>query len=180
MEMPRERSDETRGAIERLDTAAQWYGMLAGLFLLALGILAVVIEEPSYGTIGPLADQPDLLIWTVSGWTAVLWTAAGAIGVIASNRLDTARAYAVIVGGILAALAVWGFVDGNDVLGVFAAGTGTNVTHAVLGALGLAVGAAPRRVQRPHEQDEAASTGIPAPLRFESPGERRIGTSGRR
>ncbi|HET8757866.1 MAG TPA: hypothetical protein VFM58_17735, partial [Solirubrobacteraceae bacterium] len=51
-------------------------------------------------------------------------------------------------------LAVWGFVDGRDVAGVFVADTADNVTHAILAALALVVGMPPR--QRPTDGEHAA------------------------
>jgi hypothetical protein len=90
-----------------------------------------------------LAAQPAFLIWTVSGWTAVLWTAMGVLGLLSMARLDTARSYSLPAGVVFAALAVWGFIDGNDVAEILVAGTTTNVMHAILAGLGLVAGLLP-------------------------------------
>lgn len=136
---------------ERPDTPAQWYAAVAGVFLLALGILSLILEVSSFGTVGSVADQPQFLIWAVSGWTAILWIVMGAVGLMALPRLDAARSYALGAGVVFAVLAIWGFIDGNNVFRIFAADTTNNITHAILAALGLAVGMLPRGAQRPHE-----------------------------
>lgn len=163
------------GLLERPDTPAQWYALVAGLFLLALGILSLVLKGVSFGTVGPLSGQPEFLIWSVSGWATILWIVAGAVGLLAAGRLDTARDFAVCAGIVFAAAAIWGFIDGNDVVGLVPADTTNNVTHAVLGALGLLVAALPRSTQRPSEQVDPGARTAPAPRRFESSGRSTLG-----
>ncbi len=155
-----QRSAHQRGVFERPDTPAQTYAAVAGMFLLALGILSLIIEGVDFGTVGPVSGQPEFLIWSVSGWTTIFWIAMGAIGVISAVRLDTARSYAVFAGVVFAAVAIWGFIDGNDVVGLLTADTTNNITHAVLGGLGLIVAALPRDVQR---SDEPTATASAAP-----------------
>jgi hypothetical protein len=136
---------------ERPDTPAQTYSAIAGLFLVALGVLSLIFASVDFGTVGPIAAQPEFLIWSVSGWTAIFWIAMGCLGLLATPRLSSARTYALLSGIVFAVVAVWGFIDGNDVFELFAADTTNNVTHAVLGALGLTIGLLPSGVQRPDE-----------------------------
>jgi amino acid transporter len=142
---------QRRGLFERPDTPAQTYAAIVGAFLIAIGVLGLVLEDVSFGTVGPVASQPEFLIWSVSGWTTLFWIAMGAFGVLAAVRLDTARSYALFAGVLFAVVAVWGFIDGNDVVGLLTADTTNNVTHAVLGGLGLIVGSLPRSTQRASE-----------------------------
>jgi hypothetical protein len=135
-------------AIERPDTPAQTYAMLAGIFLAALGVLSLIFASVDFGTVGPAGSQPEFLIWSVSGWTSLFWIAMGGLGLLTAPRLDTARAYALAAGAVFAVAAVWGFIDGNDVVELLVADTTNNITHAILGALGLIVGMMPRDVQR--------------------------------
>jgi hypothetical protein len=134
---------------ERPSTPAQIYAGIAGMFLLALGVLSLIFESVGFGTVGPAAAQPEFLIWSVSGWTAVLWTAVGASGLLAMLRLSSARTFAMAAGVLFATVAVWGFVDGNDVAGLLVADVTNNVTHVVLAVVGLIAGLLPREAQRP-------------------------------
>ncbi len=156
---------QKRTLFERPDTPAQTYAALVGAFLFALGVLALVLKDVSFGTVGPVAGQPEFLIWSVSGWTTLFWIAMGAFGVLASVRLDTARSYALFAGVTFAVVALWGFIDGNDVVGLLTADTTNNVTHAVLGGLGLMVGSLPRSAQRASGTTDDA----PSPRRTTAP-----------
>ena len=119
---------------------AQAYAVIAGLFLVALGVLSLIFESVSFGSIGAAARQPQFLIWAVSGWTTILWIVMGGLGLISAGRLDSARTYALFAGIVFAVVCVWGFIDGNNVVNLIAADTTNNVTHGILAALGLLTG----------------------------------------
>ncbi len=112
-----DRTPDPRGPLERPDTPAQWYAIAAGTFLLVLGILSLALRGVSFDGIDVLSAQPEFPIWSVSGWGTVLWIAGGAIGLLASARLDAARDYAATAGVVFTVVAVWGFLDGGDVAG---------------------------------------------------------------
>lgn len=151
MHEPGEGSGARRAVLERPDTPAQTFAAGAGLFLTALGVLALIFADVGFGTIDSLADQPDFLIWTVSGWTTILWIAMGVLGLLSMARLDAARSYSLLAAVVFAAVAVWGFIDGSDVAEIIAADTTNNVMHAILAGLGLMVGMLPRTAQRSQE-----------------------------
>jgi hypothetical protein len=111
-------------------------------------VIALIFVGVDFGTVGPTAAQPEFLISSVSGWTAVFWIAMGGFGLLAASRLDAARSYTLVAGIVFAVAAAWGFIDGNDVVDLLVADTTNNITHAVLGALGLIVGLLPRNAQR--------------------------------
>lgn len=142
-----------RGVLEPPDTPAQTYALLVAIFLIALGVLSLIFEPVSFDGVGPVAAQPEFLIWSVSGWTTIFWLVVGGIGLFSATRLDSARSFALVAGIVMAVAAVWGFLDGNDVAGIIAADTTNNITHAVIGGLGLLVAALPRSTQRPGEGD---------------------------
>jgi hypothetical protein len=142
-----------RGVLEPPDTPAQSYAVIVGIFLIALGVLSLVIEPVNFDGVGPVAAQPEFLIWSVSGWTTIFWLVVGGIGLVSAARLDSARSFALGAGIVMAVAAVWGFIDGNDVAGIITADTTNNITHAVIGGLGLLVAALPRSTQRPAEGD---------------------------
>lgn len=134
-------------ALGRPRAPSRIYALTAGLLLLALGILTLATQPVGFGSAGALAEQPELLVWKVTGWSAAFWIGLGASGVLAALHLDSARDFALLGGLALATVATWGFVNGNDVLGLLAAGTAVNLTHAILGGLGLLVAALPRRAR---------------------------------
>jgi len=160
-------SGARHGVLERLDSPAQVFAATSGLLLAALGVLALVLDDVGFGTVGLPADQPELLVWRVSGWTAVFWIAMGVLGLGSMVRLDTARTYALLAGVVFAVVAVWGFIDGNDVAGILVADATNNVMHAILAGIGLVAGMLPREAQKPQEpisrSDRPAGEG-----RFES------------
>jgi Domain of unknown function (DUF4383) len=141
-------SGARRGVLERPDTPAQTFAGAAGLFLTTLGVLALIFADVGFGTVDSLAPQPEFLIWTVSGWTTILWIAMGVLGLLAMARLDTARSYSLIAAVVFAAVAVWGFINGSEVARVVAADTTNNVMHAILAGVGLMAGMLPRAAQR--------------------------------
>jgi hypothetical protein len=163
-----------RGAIEPPDTPAQGFAALSGLFLVALGVLALIFAGVSFDTVGSLANQPEFLIWTVSGWTTVLWIVMGALGLVSMARHDAARTYSLFAAAVFAVVAVWGFVDGSDVAGIFVADTTNNITHAILAGLALLAGMMPSQARTPREPTTRADRAAGA-RRFESSEGLRVG-----
>lgn len=143
--------DARRRTVERPETPAQIYAGTAGFFLVALGVLSLIFADMGFGTIDAVVDQPEFLIWTVSGWTTIFWLAMGGLGLLSMTRLDTARTYSLVAGVVFAGVAVWGFVDGNEVAEILAADTTNNLMHAILAGLGLVAGMLPTEAQRPVE-----------------------------
>jgi hypothetical protein len=71
-------------------------------------------------------------------------------------RLASARSFALFAGVVFAVFAVWGFIDGDNVMSIFAADTTNNITHAILAVLGFAVGLMPSTGPQPHETEAAS------------------------
>lgn len=122
-----------RSLFERPDSPARAYAVAAGLFLIALGVLSLIFDDVSFDTVG--RTEPHFAIWSVSGWTTILWIGMGGLGLVAAGT----RTYPLIAAAVFGVAAVWGFIDGHDVAGVLAAGTANNVTHAALAWLALLV-----------------------------------------
>jgi len=72
----------------------------------------------------------------------------GVVGIVAAGRVEAARTFALTAGLLFAAMAIWGFIDGDDVAGIFAIDTTDNISYAVLAAVGLVLGLTPETVQR--------------------------------
>lgn len=134
---------------------AQSFALLSGVFLVALGVLSLIFASTSFATVAD-AQVGEFLIWNATGWTAVLWIAVGAVGLLTAARVDAARSYALAAGVVFAIVAVWGFIDGTSVFGLFVANPVNNITHAVLAVLGLAAGMPSERMQRKAAPGKAA------------------------
>lgn len=128
-------------------TPAQWYALLIGAALVAVGVLALIFGSTDFGTVSAASGE-EFILWRVNGWETVLYMATGALGLLAAARVDSARSFALVAGIVYAAIAVWGFIDGNSVASLFAVDTTDNISHAVIGGLGLVLGLLPESMQR--------------------------------
>lgn len=135
--------------LERPDTPAQVYAAVAGILIVALGVLSFVLAGVDFGTVGLAGAEPEFLLWSVNGWTAVFWIAMGASGLLAASSLDGARLYCLFSAVVFSVAALWGTTDGNDVAGLLVADTTNNLTHALLAVLALFAGLPSRDAQRP-------------------------------
>ncbi len=134
-------------------TPAQLYSTLAGALLVIAGLVGFFYSSGfDTGASGVANDADEVFgIFAVNGWTNVLCIALGLLGLALAN--SASRSYALGVGLLLFVMAIWGFVDGDDViLGLFAANGASNVFDLILGLTGLAAGAAspaPAKRERP-------------------------------
>ena len=120
-------------------TVAQSFALLIGAGLIALGVLGFVFGGTAFDT-GDNVKGDDFLIFEVNGWHNVVHIVTGAFLVVVSIRAAAAAIGALIFGVVYAAVAVWGFADGNDVAGLVATDTADNWLHVGLGAAGVLVG----------------------------------------
>jgi hypothetical protein len=118
---------------------ARLYATLVGAALVVLGILGFFYSA-SFGSPGEVDDM--LGIFAVNGWTNVLHIVTGALGLLVAGFAS--RRYALWLGALYVAVAVWGFLlgSGGEILGFLPVNTGDNLLHLGLGALGLAAVAA--------------------------------------
>jgi hypothetical protein len=127
-------------------TPAQWFALVIGAILAVGGLIALLTGSTDFGTVAGGAGR-NFIIWNVSGWETILYMLLGVSGMLAASRVGAARSFALVTGAIFAAMAIWGFIDGKDVVGIFAVDTTDNITYAVLGVVGLVLGLAPETVQ---------------------------------
>jgi Domain of unknown function (DUF4383) len=121
-------------------TPAQLYALLFGITLLAVGILGFIADS-SFDT-GSNVQGSDFIIFEVNGWHNLVHIASGIAGIALSRRADSARLFALGFGAVYLAVTIWGFVDGNDVLGLIPVDTADNVLHLAIAALGIGAGLA--------------------------------------
>lgn len=117
------------------ESPARLYATLVGATLLIFGILGFFYSS-SFGSPGEVDDA--LGIFAVNGWANVLHIATGALGLLLAGFAS--RQYALWLGFLYVAIAVWGFLlgSGEAILGLLPVDTGDNLLHLALGALGLA------------------------------------------
>ena len=81
-------------------------------------------------------------ILDVNGWHNVVHLASGALGLLAfAAGARASRLYALGLGLVYVAIAIWGFALGNDneaLLGIIPINSEDDVLHAGIGVLGLA------------------------------------------
>jgi hypothetical protein len=127
----------------RESSPAQLYAALAGVTLVVAGIVGFFYE--STFTSDKSVRDSVFGILDVNGWHNVVHIATGALGVLAFTAgAYAARTYALALGVVYIAVAIWGFVvgDGDSILSIVPVNTEDNVLHLVIGLAGLAAAAA--------------------------------------
>lgn len=114
---------------------ARLYATLVGAALVVGGIVGFFYSA-SFGGPGKVDDVFGIL--SVNGWHNVFHIATGAIGLLVAGY--AARQYALWLGALYVAIAIWGFAigSGDSILGFLPVNTGDNILHLVLGLLGIA------------------------------------------
>jgi hypothetical protein len=117
---------------------ARLYATLVGGTLVIVGIIGFFYSS-SFG--GPGAVDDVFGILAVNGWHNVVHIVTGGLGLIAAGY--AARQYALGLGVVYIAIAIWGFIigDGHSILGFIPVNTEDNFLHLILGVLGVAAGA---------------------------------------
>ena len=117
---------------------ARLYATLIGGTLVIAGIIGFFYSS-SFGGPGKVDDVFGIL--AVNGWHNVVHIVTGALGLLAAGY--AARQYALGLGVVYLAIAIWGFIigDGHSLLGFVPVNTEDNFLHLILGLLGLAAGA---------------------------------------
>jgi hypothetical protein len=75
--------------------------------------------------------------------------------------VDSARLFALGFGTVYLLVTIWGFIDGNDVLGLIPVNAADNVLHIALSALGILAGLISRG-----DRDDHRAAGITGDDRY--------------
>jgi hypothetical protein len=121
---------------------ARLYALVFGVVLVVAGILGFFYE--SKFTDDESVRDAVFGILDVNGWHNVVHIATGALGLLAfAAGANAARAYALGLGAVYIAVAVWGFIvgDGDSILSIVPVNTEDNVLHLLIGFAGLGAGA---------------------------------------
>jgi len=117
-------------------TPAQWYCLLGGAALLLAGIVGF-IADAGFDT-GSNVDGDKLIgVFEVNGWHNIVHIASGALLLAAAARRTPAKTVALAFGLTYGAVAVYGLVDGSDVIGLIPVNGADNVLHIALAAAGI-------------------------------------------
>ncbi|HKR97991.1 MAG TPA: DUF4383 domain-containing protein [Candidatus Dormibacteraeota bacterium] len=114
---------------------AELYALLAGVLLIALGMLGFFYNGTF--TSNELVHSDMLGVFRVNGWVNTLNVAAG---VVALAARPSARMCAAGLGVVFVALGIWGLMlgEGDSVLGILPLNTADCVLYLAIGVAGLA------------------------------------------
>lgn len=119
---------------------------IIGMILLAYGVTALVFGGRSFTThaLDGTVNGETWLGLEVNGWSDLLFIGTGAVLMFGSPLHWGAKSLSLIVGLVLAAAAVISFIDGDDVLGIFAANGRTTLVWGIAGAVLIVLALLPR------------------------------------
>ena len=138
-----------------MNNPAKLYAGLVGATLVVAGLIGFAYST-SFGQPGDV--DAVLGILDVNAWHNLVHIATGALGLLAFRY--AARQYALGLGVVYVAVAVWGFVigSGESILGIIPVNTEDNFLHLLLGLTGIAAGLATPVARRPHAQAATAGS----------------------
>ena len=121
-------------------TPAQLYALLFGAVLLLVGVVGFAADS-SFGT-GSDVEGSNLIAFEVNGWHNLVHIASGIAGLALAGTVAGARTFALGFGAVYGVVTLWGFIDGNSVLGLIPVNAADNFLHLAIAALGIAAGLA--------------------------------------
>ncbi len=122
---------------------ARLYALVFGAVLVAAGILGFFYNA-SFEVGDDVPRDAVLGILDVNAWHNLVHLVTGAVGLAVASSVAASRTYALGLGVVYVAVAVWGFVvgDGGVLLDLVPVNTEDNVLHLAIGLIGLGTGAA--------------------------------------
>jgi Domain of unknown function (DUF4383) len=124
---------------------ARLYCTLVGAALVIGGIIGF-FYSPGFdtGVSGVAGDTDEVFgVLGVNGWHNLLHLALGVLALALAGSVSGARAYCLGIGLVYVVLAIWGFIDSDNILlGLIPVNTEDDFLHLILGLVGLAAGAA--------------------------------------
>jgi uncharacterized protein (UPF0333 family) len=135
---------------------AQLYALIFGAVLTIAGIIGFFYNSDFTSDKSVHSDVFGIL--AVNGWHNVVHIATGVVGLGAASSYSSSRAYALGLGVVYIAVAVWGFIigGGDSILSIIPVNTEDNVLHLLIGVAGIAAGMATPAIPRPTTRPVAA------------------------
>src|SRR4051812_2554653 len=136
---------------------------IIGLVLLAGGILGLIFGSTNFTTHFPDGDVTGGNWFGIegNGWTWLLFAGTGLVLLLSAPMHWSAKTMAMLGGLVMAVACVLAIVDGNDVLGIFAANGATMLVMGIAAAAMLIVAMLPRVGRRKDvvvDDDRTATT----------------------
>jgi hypothetical protein len=122
---------------ERARHPAQLFDLLMGPVLLAVGI-AGFFASSSFSVADP--DASDLIVFGVNGWHNVVHVLSGLLLLSGVRSYGAARTVTLLFAGTYGLVTIIGWMDGDDVLGLFPTDLADNLLHTFLTLSALAFG----------------------------------------
>jgi len=128
---------------------AQLYALIFGAVLTVAGIIGFFYN--SQFTSDKSVHDDVFGILSVNGWHNVVHIATGVLGLAVAASYARSRGYALGLGVVYIAVAVWGFIigSGDSILSIIPVNTEDNVLHLLIGVAGIAAGMATPAVAEP-------------------------------
>jgi hypothetical protein len=128
---------------------AQLYALIFGAVLTLAGIIGFFYNSDF--TSDKSVRDAVFGILDVNGWHNLVHIATGVLGLIAASSYASARTYALALGVVYIAIAIWGFIlgDGGSILSIVPVNTEDNFLHLLIGVAGIAAGMATPAVADP-------------------------------
>lgn len=128
---------------------AQLYALIFGAVLTVAGIIGFFYN--SEFTSDKSVRDAVFGILDVNGWHNVVHILSGIFGLMLASTYSGARTYALGLGFVYIAVAIWGFIigDGNSILSIIPVNTEDNILHLLIGIAGIAAGTATPAVADP-------------------------------
>lgn len=115
------------------------YCLVVGLGLVAVGVLGFIFGGSGFGSATNVQGE-EFAGLEVNGWHNVVHIATGALLLLLLARPALAASGALVFGIVYAGVAVWGFLDGNDLGNIIPVNTADNWLHAALAATAIVAG----------------------------------------
>jgi hypothetical protein len=131
------------------ESPARLYAGIVGATLVVAGIIGFFYEADF--TSNESVRDAVFGILDVNGWHNLVHILTGVLGLLAASSYSSARTYALGLGVVYIAIAIWGFIigDGDSILSIIPVNTEDNVLHLLIGISGIAAGMATPAVADP-------------------------------
>lgn len=134
---------------EKKRSLAQLFCLIVGLVLIVVGIIGFFVSNGSDfalpDSLNPGARGELFGLFDINGWENIVHIASGALLLFASAKANLARTVALVFGVVYALVAVLGWIDSEDVLGILPVNTEGNLLHTALAAASLLAALLPTR-----------------------------------
>jgi hypothetical protein len=136
-----------------MSNPAKLYSATVGAVLVVAGLIGFAYSD-SFGSPGEVDAVFGIL--DINAWHNIVHIATGALGLVAFRY--AARQYALGLGIVYVAVAIWGFMlgTGESILSIIPVNTEDNVLHLLIGLGGVIAGLATPAAEAPHRHPAAA------------------------